>query len=120
MFFVGSSGRITFEDFRVAITSLNIGIDDDDDIKDIFKQFDTTKNGQFDLCLFLQEVRPPMNERRRQAALDIFNSLDVNKDGKLTIVDFKVCPSIDYHNTFYFHFLVKIRRSTRTNSATIQ
>jgi hypothetical protein len=31
-----------------------------------------------------------MNERRQKAALNLFNSLDINKDGKLTITDLKV------------------------------
>jgi hypothetical protein len=31
-----------------------------------------------------------MNERRQKAVLNLFNSMDVNKDGKLTILDLKV------------------------------
>jgi Ca2+-binding EF-hand superfamily protein len=84
------SGRISLDEFRTAIKSLNIGINSDDDIKRLFKQFDTTNNGQIDLYEFLQQLRPPMNERRQKAVLSLFNSMDVNKDGKITIVDLKV------------------------------
>jgi len=31
-----------------------------------------------------------MNERREKAVLNLFNSMDVNKDGKLTVLDLKV------------------------------
>jgi Ca2+-binding EF-hand superfamily protein len=31
-----------------------------------------------------------MNERRQKAVFSLFNSMDVNKDGKITIVDLKV------------------------------
>jgi Ca2+-binding EF-hand superfamily protein len=109
-YFIDCSGRITFKEFREAIKSLNIGIDDNDDIKDLFEQFDTTKNGQLDLYEFLQQLRPPMNERRRQAALNIFNSMDVNKDGKLTIVDLKVFINSIMNKNFslwFFFFQMK-------------
>ncbi|CAF1371605.1 unnamed protein product [Rotaria sordida] len=83
------SGRITFEEFRAAIKALRLGITNDDEIKQLFQQFDSTKNGQIDLSEFLQKLRPPMNERRQKAAVNVFNSMDVDKDGKLTIVDLK-------------------------------
>lgn len=84
------SGRITFEEFRAVIKSLQLGIKNNEEIKRLFQQFDTTNNGQIDLNEFLQQLRPPMNERRERAALNLFNSMDVNKDGKLTILDLKV------------------------------
>ena len=62
-----------------------------EEIKELFRQFDTTNNGQIDLYEFLQQLRPPMNERRQKASLNLFQSLDINKDGKLTILDLKVC-----------------------------
>ena len=62
----------------------------DDDIKRLFQQFDTTNNGQIDLNEFLKQLRPPINERRQKAVVNLFDSMDVNKDGKLTIVDLKV------------------------------
>ena len=69
---------------------LNLGIENDEDVKCLFKQFDTTNNGQIDLNEFLKQLRPSMNERRQKAALNLFNSMDVNKDGKLTMLDLKV------------------------------
>lgn len=62
----------------------------DEDVKRLFQQFDTTNNGQIDLNEFLKQLRPPMNERRQKAVVNLFNSMDVNKDGQLTIVDLKV------------------------------
>ncbi|CAF3471023.1 unnamed protein product [Rotaria sp. Silwood1] len=84
------SGRITYEEFRAAIKALRLGINNDDEIKQLFHQFDLTKNGQIDLSEFLQQLRPPMNERRQKAALNVFNSIDVDKDGTLTIKDLKM------------------------------
>jgi hypothetical protein len=42
------------------------------------------------ILLNFRQLRLPMNERRQKAALNLFNSMDVNKDGKLTILDLKV------------------------------
>lgn len=56
----------------------------------LFQQFDTTNNGQIDLDEFLKQLRPSMNDRRQKAVLNLFNSMDVNHDGKLTIQDLKV------------------------------
>ncbi|CAF1029977.1 unnamed protein product [Rotaria sordida] len=83
------SGRITFEEFRAAIKSLQLGIKNDQEIKNLFRQFDTTNNGQIDLNEFLQQVRPAMNERRQKTVLNLFNSLDVDNDGTLTMLDLK-------------------------------
>ncbi|UJR37434.1 hypothetical protein I4U23_030137 [Adineta vaga] len=83
------SGRITFEEFRQTIKSLKLGIQNDADIKRLFQQFDTTNNGQIDLDEFLKQLRPPMSERRQRAVLNLFNSIDVNKDDQLTVSDLK-------------------------------
>lgn len=93
---IDCSGRITYEEFRAAIKSLKLNINSDEEIKQLFRQFDTTHNGQIDLTEFLQQLKPPMNERRQKATLNLFNSIDVNKDGKLTITDIKVLV-----NSFY-------------------
>ena len=84
------SGRITLEEFRTAIRSLKIGVTMDDEIKRLFQQFDTTQNGQIDLKEFLQQLRPPMSSRRERAAINVFNTMDSNQDGRLTVADLKV------------------------------
>jgi Ca2+-binding EF-hand superfamily protein len=56
----------------------------------LFKQFDTTQNGQIDLKEFLQQLRPPVNQRREKAIWNLFQSIDMNKDGQLTVLDLKV------------------------------
>lgn len=89
-FLLDRSGRITFEEFRLAIRALKLGIENNEEIRHLFRQFDTTNNGRIDLQEFLQQLKPPLNERRQRAALNLFHSMDVNKDGKLTIVDLKV------------------------------
>ncbi len=78
------------EEFRAAIKSLKLGIKSDEETKHLFQQFDTTNNGQIDLNEFLKQLRPPMSERRQKAVSNLFNSMDVNKDGKLTVADLKV------------------------------
>ncbi|CAF1196477.1 unnamed protein product [Adineta ricciae] len=84
------SGRITYEEFHAAMKLLKLDFNNDDEIKQLFRRFDTTNNGQIDLAEFLQQIKPPMNERRHRAALHVFNSMDINKDGKLTIEDIKL------------------------------
>lgn len=84
------SGRISFEEFRRTLKSLRIGINDDAEIKLLFQQFDKTNNGEIDFFEFLQELKPTMNERRQRAALNMFQSMDMDKDGKLTLQDLRV------------------------------
>ncbi|UJR08801.1 hypothetical protein I4U23_013056 [Adineta vaga] len=84
------SGRITYEEFRAAMKLLKLNFNNDEEIKQLFRQFDTTNNGQIDLTEFLLQIKPPMNERRERSALNLFHSMDVNKDGKLTIEDIKL------------------------------
>ena len=109
-----SSGCISLSEFRATIELLNIGITSDEQIRAIFKQFDTTNNGQIDLQEFLQQLRPPMNARREQAALKLFDSVDVNKDNRLTLADLKVrtilCPSPDAHLSSRSNTLLTTRR----------
>jgi len=90
IYLIDRSGRITFEEFHAAIKSLELNINNDDEIKHLFHQFDTKNDGKIDFHEFLQQLRPSMNERRRKASLNLFNSMDINNDGKLTIFDLKV------------------------------
>lgn len=92
---IDCSGRISFDEFRTAIRALEIGLNSNEEINELFRQFDTTNNGQIDFYEFLQQLRPPMNERRHKASLKLFHSLDVDKDGKLTILDLKVLKFLD-------------------------
>ncbi|CAF0721527.1 unnamed protein product [Didymodactylos carnosus] len=82
------SGRISIQELHFAVKALKLDISDDD-TKALFRQFDTTKNGQIDLKEFIRQLRPEMNDRRLKAALNIFNSTDINKDGVLTISDLR-------------------------------
>jgi Ca2+-binding EF-hand superfamily protein len=110
---IDRSGRITFEEFRRTIKALKIGIDNNDEIKHLFEQFDTTKNGQIDLYEFLKQLRPPMNERRQKATLNLFNSMDFNKDGKLTIFDLKVF--ISFFSLINYIFFSSLRSNILLN-----
>lgn len=73
-----------------------MGITNNDEIKSLFREFDKTQNGQIDLSEFLQQLRPPMNERRQKAVSNLFNSIDVNKDGKLTTSDLRVLRIVKF------------------------
>jgi hypothetical protein len=45
-----------------------------------------------------------MNERRQKAALNLFSSIDVNKDGALTIADLKVLRFLFFYKTNSYRF----------------
>ena len=100
------------EEFRAAIKSLKLDIKSDEDIKHLFQQFDTTNNGQIDLNEFLKQLRPSMSERRQKAVSNLFTSMDVNKDGQLTILDLKV-----YHLSLFLSLNKHLyfRRNTPVN-----
>ncbi|CAF2077432.1 unnamed protein product [Rotaria magnacalcarata] len=83
------SGRINYKEFHRTIKYLKLEIKNDEEIKSLFQQFDTTHNGEIDLNEFLKQLRPPMSQRRERAALNLFNGMDVNHDGKLTAQDLK-------------------------------
>ncbi|CAF3449401.1 unnamed protein product [Rotaria socialis] len=55
----------------------------------IDREFDKKHNGQIDLSEFLQQLRPPMSERRQKAISNLFDSIDVNEDDQITIMDLK-------------------------------
>lgn len=89
------SGRITFEEFRQTIKSLGINLKTNEEIKSLFEQFDTTRNGQIDLQEFLKQLRPPVSERRQKAIWNLFETIDMNHDGVITMQDLKVISDLD-------------------------
>ena len=84
------SGHINYSEFRSTLTALHVELKNEADARALFEQFDTTNNGEIDLKEFLRQLRPGMSERRQRATDALFNSVDMNKDGKLTIHDLKV------------------------------
>ena len=84
------SGHINYDEFRSTLKALHVELKNEADVQALFQQFDTTNNGEIDLKEFLRQLRPAMSERRQRATNTLFDSMDMNKDGKLTIHDLKV------------------------------
>jgi Ca2+-binding EF-hand superfamily protein len=118
------SGRITLEEFRHTIRLLKIDMKNEQDIQDLFRQFDTTQNGQIDLKEFLDQLRPSVNARREKAIWNHFNAIDINHDGQLTIHDLKVSSenkrtkSLDVHS-FQLKYATKIQANKKHTDQTI-
>ncbi|XP_053318325.1 calcyphosin [Spea bombifrons] len=60
-----------------------------EEVQEIFQRFDTNGNGTINFDEFLNSVRPPMSNCRRQVILDAFSKMDRTGDGVITIEDLK-------------------------------
>ena len=84
------SGHINYQEFCSTLKALHVELKNEADVRALFQQFDTTNNGEIDLKEFLRQLRPAMSERRQRATNTLFDSMDMNKDGTLTVHDLKV------------------------------
>ncbi|KAI3386993.1 hypothetical protein SNEBB_004800 [Seison nebaliae] len=60
-----------------------------EEIKEMFRSFDSNHNGSVDFDEFLNRLRPPMNGRRRELIAKAFTKLDKTGDGRITVEDLR-------------------------------
>jgi Ca2+-binding EF-hand superfamily protein len=84
------SRRIDYSEFKRGLHQLGLSDLSEGEIRNLFNEFDTKKDGKIDFNEFSSVLRPPVAPVRLKAINDAFKKLDVNNDGVLSIEDFKV------------------------------
>jgi len=60
-----------------------------EEVRDLFGQFDQDEDGSISYEEFLDAIRPPMSDPRKEAVAMAFNLLDVTEDGLVNIEDLR-------------------------------
>merc|ERR1712025_30896 len=104
-----NNGFIDFREFLLAIDVTSTGCPEDK-LKWAFRMYDVDGNGWIDLCEMTTIVRSiyrmsgcldKSSETADQRALDIFNKMDLNSDGKVTAEEFvNTCMNDRHLNDF--------------------
>ncbi|CAF4082028.1 unnamed protein product [Adineta steineri] len=80
--------KLNMEEFQKGVQEYGLNFSKAD-INELFRQFDTDKNGSIDYEEFLFRLRPPMNNFRLDLVAKAFAKLDKNHDGQITIEDLR-------------------------------
>ena len=83
------SKKIDLDEFKYGLVKLELENISHADIELLFRRFDVKKNGKIDYADFVRVLRPDMNETRYKIVNRAFDKLDVNRDGVLSIEDFR-------------------------------
>jgi Ca2+-binding EF-hand superfamily protein len=88
------SRLIEYHEFKSGIEMLGMRNLSELEMKNLFDKFDKNKNGKVGFGEFVNTLRPPMSEARLNVINEAFKKLDVNKDGVLSIEDFRVLYNV--------------------------
>jgi calcyphosin len=83
-----NNGTLSFDEFHRGITQLNINLSNDE-IRQLFQQFDKDNNGHLDYKEFVIQLTPHLTPYRINLIQKSFQKIDVNNNGHVTIDDFK-------------------------------
>ncbi|CAG2109153.1 unnamed protein product [Medioppia subpectinata] len=93
------SGDLTLDEFTNGLRDMSLDVTDDE-ISDMFKQFDRDGNGAVKYDEFLKAVRPPMNKTRLNLIDLAFKKMDKTGDGVVTLDDLKGVYNTRSHPEF--------------------
>ncbi|KAG8348952.1 putative calcium-binding protein [Trypanosoma vivax] len=65
----------------------------------IYGAFPKNEDECIDYDLFMEYVRGPMNERRKNAVVDVFRRMDYDRDGNINILDIQAHYNVQQHPT---------------------
>lgn len=83
-----NSKTISFEEFDKALKDFRLSVVEEDAQK-IFNVLDLNKNGTIDYNEFLRMITGEMNETRKKIVIGIFERLDKDKSGFITVEDIR-------------------------------
>lgn len=87
---IDHSNAIDFNEFKLGLESIGLKSLSEESKMDLFSKFDKKKSGGIRFDDFIATLKPPISNSRLNVIDEAFNKLDVNKDGVLTIDDFRV------------------------------
>lgn len=71
-----------------------------EEMQAVFTRFDRDKSTTIDFDEFLENLRPPMSDRRKQIIGLAFGKLDKTGDGKITAADLKGVYNVKHHKKY--------------------
>jgi Ca2+-binding EF-hand superfamily protein len=83
-----NSKSISFQEFDKVLKDFRIDVVEEDAWK-IFNYMDVSKDGNIDYEEFLRSIKGEMPENRQKIVIEIFERLDKDKNGVLTIDDIR-------------------------------
>jgi Ca2+-binding EF-hand superfamily protein len=87
---IDHSNAIDFNEFKFGLESIGLKSLSEESKIDLFSKFDKKKSGKIRFDDFIATLKPPISNARLNVIDEAFNKLDVNKDGVLTVEDFRV------------------------------
>jgi Ca2+-binding EF-hand superfamily protein len=87
---INHSNAIDFNEFKIGLESIGLKSLSEESKIDLFSKFDKKKSGKIRFNDFIATLKPPMANSRLNVIDEAFNKLDANKDGVLSIEDFRV------------------------------
>lgn len=84
------SRKIDYSEFKHGLFHLGLTDLTEGEIRKLFNEFDTKKDGKIDYTEFVSVLRPSLSTTRLRAIDEAFRKLDINNDGVLSIEDFRV------------------------------
>jgi Ca2+-binding EF-hand superfamily protein len=84
------SREIEYHEFKDGLHYLGMKNIQEKEMHQLFNKFDTDKKGKVDFEAFVTALRPPLPESRLRIINEAFDKLDINKDGVLSVEDFRV------------------------------
>ena len=82
------SKGIVYAELRIAIERYGLHMSEGY-LSTLFHALDEDNNGWIDFAEFMRALRSPLNDRRVGVIMEVFDHIDVNNDGVLSIEDLK-------------------------------
>lgn len=82
------SKGIVYPELKVALDNYGLKMSEGY-LKTLFNALDKDNNGWIDFAELMNALRSPMNDRRVSVVMDVFDHIDVNSDGVLSIHDLR-------------------------------
>lgn len=115
--------QLDLEEFKRMVREFANGLFSPSEVETLFSSFDFDGVGYINYNEFLRIVRGPMNEKRKNAVVSLFNKLDVKGDGSIDIQDIKLMYNAEEHpaaksrqkssDQVYYEFIESINTYTQ-------
>jgi Ca2+-binding EF-hand superfamily protein len=90
------SRSLDMYEFSKAMNDYKLGFQQDE-IKALFRAFDSNGDGTVDYDEFLRVLRGPMNEGRKKLVAQAFSKLDKDQSGSIDVTDLKGVYDASHH-----------------------
>lgn len=91
------SRNLNYDEFQKGLNDFGVSLEDESVTKALFDKFDKDKNGQICFDEFLEQLRPPMSQTRKDIILKAFSKADKTGDGKITVEDLRGVYDVSQH-----------------------